>query len=195
MPAGGEKPSAMRKLPWAVCIAAALVAPVGCSRGTQASHPSPLPRGTAAQPAPPPHPTATPTASATAAATAPVITPTPAPSGQPTTAAAPRLAKRVPRVASEAPPQILAISVSETTVRPGDRVSGSVITSSNVASVEARIGGYAMSLSKVGVGKFALTYKVAPLPWFIRGNFTLQVIARNTRGDAATRAIPLTVRY
>jgi len=184
----------MRKVRSAVCVAAASLALASCSRGTRATNPAPSPQASVTRPAPVPQPTATPSAAPTVAATAPVITPTPAPSGQATTAAAPRLVKPVPRVATDAPPQILAISVSETTVRPGDRVSGSVITSSNVASVEARIGGYAMSLSKVGVGKFALTYTVAPLPWFIRGKFTLQVIARNTRGDAATRAIPLTVR-
>ena len=84
--------------------------------------------------------------------------------------------------------------MSETTVHSGDRVYGRVVTSSNVASVEARIGGYGMSLIKTGVGRFELTYTVASLPWFIRGNFTLQVIAHNTRGDTITRAIPLTVR-
>ncbi|MBV8345775.1 MAG: hypothetical protein JO190_12400 [Candidatus Eremiobacteraeota bacterium] len=170
----------MRTTGWAACIALAFVALASCSHGTQ----------TKTQPAA----SATASPAATAAATAPVITPRPAPSGRPTEAAAPRLTHPVPRVAPDAAPQILAIAVSETTVRPGDRVSGSVVTSSNVASVEARIGGYAMSMSKTGVGRFALTYTVAPLPWFVRGNFTLQVIARNARGDAATRAIPLTVR-
>jgi hypothetical protein len=97
-------------------------------------------------------------------------------------------------VAPNAAPQILDVAVSETTVAPGDRVVGRVITSSNVASVEARIGGYAMNLVKVGVGRFELAYTVGPLPWFVHGNFTMQVTARNTRGDAATRAIPLTVR-
>lgn len=86
------------------------------------------------------------------------------------------------------------MQVSETTVQPGDSVSGRVLTSSNVASVEARIGGYAVTLQKTGVGRFALTYKVGQLPWFVHGNFTMQVIARNTRGDAVTREIPLTVR-
>lgn len=79
-------------------------------------------------------------------------------------------------------------------MHPGDTVSGSVVTSSNVASVQARIGGYAMPLSKVGVGRFALTYTVAPLPWFVRGNFTMRVIAKNTRGVTVERQIPLTVR-
>lgn len=82
--------------------------------------------------------------------------------------------------------------MSETVVHPGDRVEGSVVTSSNVASVEARIGGYAVSLHKVGVGRFALTYRVS-IPWFVHGDFTMQVIARNTSGTAVTREIPLTV--
>ncbi len=102
--------------------------------------------------------------------------------------------KRVERLPPDAAPQILDVNVSETTVTPGDRVVGRVVTSSNVASVEARIGGYAVSLEKVGVGRFQLAYKVAPLPWFVHGNFTMQVIARNTRGASVTRTIPLSVR-
>lgn len=101
---------------------------------------------------------------------------------------------KVPRLSSDDAPRILDVAVSETTVQPGDRVSGSVVTSSNVASVEARIGGYAVSLVKVGVGRFALTYTVSPLAWFVHGNFQVQVIARNPRGDVTMRWIPLTVR-
>jgi hypothetical protein len=93
----------------------------------------------------------------------------------------------------DASPKILGIAVSETTVHSGDRVSGNVVTTSNVASVQARVGGYAMTLQKTGVGRFALTYTVN-LPWFIRGNFTMRVIATNTRGDTVERLIPLTVR-
>jgi hypothetical protein len=106
----------------------------------------------------------------------------------------PAAPKKVPKLASDAAPQILRIAVSETTVHPGDRVFGRVVTTSNVASVQARIGGYALNLVKIGVGRFELTYTVRPLPWFVRGNFTMQVIARNPRGDTVTRAIPLTVR-
>jgi hypothetical protein len=84
--------------------------------------------------------------------------------------------------------------VSRTTVQPGDRVFGRVVTTSNVASVEARIGDYSVHLSKVGVGRFELAYTVGPLPWFIHGHYTMHVIARNVRGAAAMRDIPLTVR-
>jgi hypothetical protein len=97
-------------------------------------------------------------------------------------------------VAPDAAPRILAVNVSETTVHSGDKVSGSVFTTSNVASVEARVGTYSMNLNRVGVGRFALTYTVAPLPWFIHGTFTMFVIAKNTRGAIAQRTIPLSVR-
>lgn len=139
---------------------------------------------------PRPAPTATPLSSA------PVVTPSAMPSVTPSNIATlvPAAPKRVPMLRPNAPPQILRIAISETTVHPGDRVFGRVVTTSNVASVQARIGGYAMSLVKVGVGRFELTYTVTPLPWFVRGNFTMQVIARNTRGDTTTREVPLTVR-
>ncbi|MGB8964321.1 MAG: hypothetical protein WCB99_01655 [Candidatus Cybelea sp.] len=123
---------------------------------------------------------------------------TPSPSASPAAKQAPTLAPaeqrvKVVRLTPDAAPRILDVAMSETTVRPGDRVSGSVVTSSNVASVEARIGGYAVSLVKVGVGRFALAYAVGALPWFVHGDFKMQVIARNPRGDAAIRTISLTV--
>jgi hypothetical protein len=164
-------------------IAVALTALVGCSRHA-ASHPQPQPVKK--------HPVAV----SSAATPTPSPTPSPAPVVTPKHlgASLPPPPKKVPRIAANAAPQILNVAVSETAVSPGDRVFGRVVTTSNVASVEARIGGYAVSLVKTGVGRFELTYKVGPLPWFVRGNFTMQVIARNTRGDAVTRAIPLTVR-
>jgi hypothetical protein len=187
-----QNPHAMRRALSIVLTAASLGALLSCSRGTRATNPAPARQNAGvheATPAPKISAAATPSPTAPP----PVMTPTPgaSPSQAP---AAPKIAKRTVRLPPDAAPQILAIAVSETTVQPGDRVSGSVVTSSNVASVEARIGGYAVTLSKVGVGRFALTYTVGPLPFFVRGNFTMQVIARNTRGDAATRAIPLTVR-
>jgi hypothetical protein len=171
----------MRRTCWPRSALASLLLLASCFHATRAPN-TPQPARVIA-PTPTPSP---------ALVTPPVITPTPGASVP--AATAPPIAKPVTRMSPDSPPQILAISISETTVSPGDSVSGSVVTSSNVASVEARIGGYAVSLSKVGVGRFALTYKVMPLPWFIRGSFTMRVIARNTRGDAVARAIPLQVR-
>jgi hypothetical protein len=181
----------MRDIRLGVSIAVALTGIVACSHGAT-SHPQPAPqKHAAAMPSAssqPLQPSATAFPSPTTPSPAPVLTPKHLGGPLPPTP------KHVPRLAPQAAPQILGVAVSETTVQPGDRVFGRVVTTSNVASVEARIGGYAVSLVKTGVGRFELRYTVGPLPWFIHGNFTMQVIARNTRGDAVTRAIPLTVR-
>lgn len=148
----------------------------------QTPQPRPTPQVTGPTPTPSPTPTATPSPSpAASASTLPPQTPTPLPA-------------KVPRLAPDAAPEILSVTISETTVHPGDRVFGSVVTSSNVASVEARIGGYALSLSKVGVGRFTIAYTVAPLPWFMNGSYAMHVLAHNARGDTVERTIPLTVR-
>jgi hypothetical protein len=181
----------VRRAAW---IAVSLLAPAACFHANHAKNLGPSPAATAS-----PHAVASGAAAAAKPAAPPTtVAPSPAAgvsaSPTPLSAALPPPPKKVPRKPPNAAPQILDVAVSETTVHPGDRVYGRVVTSSNVASVEARIGGYAMSLVKTGVGRFELTYTVGPLPWFVRGNFTMQVIARNTRGDAVTRAIPLTVR-
>lgn len=105
-------------------------------------------------------------------------------------AALPGVVKESP----DAPPRILALSLSTPVAHGGDVVSGFVETSSNVASVEARIGGYSSSMRKIGVGKFALTYRVPRLPFFLHRTYSIQVIARNPRGDAVTSAVPFTIR-
>lgn len=93
-----------------------------------------------------------------------------------------------------AAPRILRVDLSSTTVSGGDTVRGIVVTSSNVASVEARIASYSIGLSKVGVGRFALRYVVPSLPFFVHATYDMQVIARNTAGERAERTIPITVR-
>jgi hypothetical protein len=179
----------MRNVVPAVLIAVSFLAVAAC-RGGGAPKPSPPPVAPAHHPAvtasqvpsarPPGALGATPSATALPGRTPAALLPFPA--------------QKVQRLPPNAAPRIIDVAVSETTVQPGDRVFGRVLTSSNVASVQARIGSYAVSLEKVGVGRFELTYTVGPLPFFVRGNFTMQVVARNTRGDTATRVVPLTVR-
>jgi hypothetical protein len=77
-------------------------------------------------------------------------------------------------------------------VHAGDTLSGSVTASSNVASVEIRIGGYGVGMQKVGVGKFALSYVVPNVP-FLHGTFTAQVIARNAAGATVERSVPIQI--
>lgn len=97
-------------------------------------------------------------------------------------------------VPADAPPQILAMSISTPVAHGGDVVSGTVETSSNVASVEARIAGYSSQMQKIGTGKFALSYRVPKLPFFLHKTYMIQVIARNTKGQAVSTAVPITIR-
>lgn len=140
---------------------------------------------------PPSTPTPAPAATAAAPSAAPATaTPEPMQTLAPGATLPPVQATR----AANAPPQILGMSLSASVVHPGQVVSGSVETSTNVASVEARIAGYSASLSKVGAGRFALTYRVPNVPFFLRRTYTIQVIARNARGDAVSSSLPVTVQ-
>ncbi|HLI97428.1 MAG TPA: hypothetical protein VKT72_15265 [Candidatus Baltobacteraceae bacterium] len=95
---------------------------------------------------------------------------------------------------ANAPPRILAMSMSTPVAHAGEVVSGTVETSSNVASVEARIAGYSSSMRKLGIGRFVMSYRVPNLPFFLRRTYTIEVIARNTRGDAVRTSVPITIR-
>ncbi len=83
--------------------------------------------------------------------------------------------------------------MNKTVVAGGDTISGSVTTSSNVASVEARVATYSIAVPKTGVGTFALTYVVPNVPFFLHRTYTMTIIARNARGDMATTDVPLTI--
>lgn len=113
------------------------------------------------------------------------------PSGSPSTTASPTLDLR-----PDAAPRILRVALSKTAFHPGETIAGTVTTSSNVASVEARIGSFfGISVPKTGVGRFDLRYRVPSfVPPFWRGPMTLQLIARNTRGDRVVRKIPISIR-
>jgi hypothetical protein len=101
----------------------------------------------------------------------------------------------VPVLPPDAPPQILAVQVPSTTVFGGETVDGSVIASSNVASVELRVASYSRAMEKVAPGEFTIAVTVPRLPFFLRGRtWSIQIIARNTRGDAVAQMLPITVR-
>jgi hypothetical protein len=139
-----------------------------------------------------------PSVAPTAAATEqPAQVPTATPSAQPTATTATPAPTATPKpvlVPPNAPPRILSVHISSTNVTPGDEISGSVVTTSNVASLEARIATYSIVVPKTDIGTFRLTYKIPEVPFFLRGNYTLMLIARNTRGDHTTKQVPITVR-
>jgi hypothetical protein len=100
----------------------------------------------------------------------------------------------IPRLPPNAAPRILSVAVDKMTVGSGDHVSGTVLTSSNVASVEVRVAGYGVVLHKIGVGRFSLQYTLGSLPFFVHGIYQMRIIARNARGDAAQQTLPITLR-
>lgn len=132
---------------------------------------------------PPPAPTPAPTPSP-----APVVTPAQA------SRALPAPAPSILMLPPDAPPQILWIALSSTAPRAGDTLTVTVLTSSNVASVELRIGGYGSGMTKTDVGHFQLASTVPKLPFFMNHSLTLQFIARNTAGVAAQQSVLLQVR-
>jgi hypothetical protein len=183
------------KPPLRIILVASFVAAAGtgCTHSQPMSQPSATPVETQA-----PHEQRTPAPQRVTPSRPPgAQTATPAPTTAPTAQAppaSPQSTVAIPRLPPNAPPQILSVRVSRTTVESGDTVSGTVLTSSNVASVEVRVATYGMALSKVGVGRFSLAYTVGTLPFFVHGTYPMTIIARNTRGDAAEETLAITVR-
>ncbi|HET7815532.1 MAG TPA: hypothetical protein VFL13_14290 [Candidatus Baltobacteraceae bacterium] len=94
----------------------------------------------------------------------------------------------------DAPPQIVETHLSTSVVHPGETVDGEVVTSSNVASVVARVGTYAQPLQKVGVGRFRMNVRVPHLPFYMRGRWMVSFYAKNTAGVQVVTSLPITVR-
>jgi hypothetical protein len=94
----------------------------------------------------------------------------------------------------DALPQILWIGLSSTTPHAGDSLAVAVVASSNVASVELRVGGYGMSMNKTDAGHFESASQVPSLPLFMNHNVTLQIIARNSAGISIEQGVPIQVR-
>jgi len=94
----------------------------------------------------------------------------------------------------DAAPQILWWRLSSTTPQAGDTLSVVVLTSSNVASVELRIGGYAFNLPKTDVGHFEGGYVVPQLPFFVSHQLLMWIIARNTAGVPVENSVEIQVR-
>jgi hypothetical protein len=93
-----------------------------------------------------------------------------------------------------APPQILTVNLSSVEISSGETVSGTVETTSNVASLEARISGWSMSVPRTRIGHFEASGQLPDIPFFLKGSYTLQLIARNADGELTERDVPIVVR-
>ncbi len=94
-----------------------------------------------------------------------------------------------PNRPDEAPPAISTIWFSQATYAWGDLARIALVTSTNVALVEMRVGGYGRALTKKALGHFDGLYRVPFLPPVLdrfRYAFPFRFIVRNTAGDAAS---------
>lgn len=100
-----------------------------------------------------------------------------------------------PAIASNgAPPRILAMRFSAPQVRRGQTWSGTIVTSTNVASVEVRTNLFSIDVPRRTFGTFAFSLRVLDVPpIFIRG-YRLRVIARNSAGASTEEDLPFRIR-
>ncbi|HKW45540.1 MAG TPA: hypothetical protein VJN22_07770, partial [Candidatus Eremiobacteraceae bacterium] len=86
----------------------------------------------------------------------------------------------------------VSFAISSKVFHPGDDVTGDIVTTSNAASVTARVGAFAVAVPKVAPGKFHLQMHLpsVPLP---PGDAKLIITAIRTDGKSATREIAVTV--
>ena len=91
-------------------------------------------------------------------------------------------------------PHILAIHLSTLEIHSGETVSGYVTTSDNVSNVDIHISAWAMPVPKSHPGLFRASGVIPDLPFFVKGNYTLQVIARVGNGPTTERDIPISLR-
>jgi len=91
-------------------------------------------------------------------------------------------------------PAIRSYELSERIVHSFDTVRGHVETSPNVGYVEARITNYAVPLTREGVGRFSLAYKVPWIPFWLHRTYTLQIVARSVDGFEVKASIPIQLR-
>lgn len=92
-------------------------------------------------------------------------------------------------VAYDAPPQIVAVQLTSPVFRSGDTVSGSVVTTTNVSTVNLELAGRVMSLPKIEDGRFGMTYHVPNIPFFLKHAYTVHVVASTPTGAQATRDV------
>jgi hypothetical protein len=128
-----------------------------------------------------------------AVGSAQVPSPLPSVSATPSQTSSPAPTPTIAILPPDAAPQILWWSLSSATPRAGDTLYVIVLTSSNVASVELRIGGYAFNLPKTDVGHFEGGYVVPQLPFFVSHDLLMRIIARNTAGVSVETGVEIQV--
>jgi len=94
-----------------------------------------------------------------------------------------------PWLYNDDPPEIVRVWLSTEQFRAGDVARVRVTTTTNAASVEARIESYGRALRKESPGQFTGLFHVPTLPPFLRRGYTLRFIARNSLGTTTQQSV------
>lgn len=100
-----------------------------------------------------------------------------------------------PRPAANlAAPQIVAMKFSAPVIRRGTDWRGSVVTSTNVASVEVRSSLFSVDVPRRDFGNFSFALHVLDVPPIFVRAYRLRVIARNTAGVQTEEDLPVRIQ-
>jgi hypothetical protein len=92
------------------------------------------------------------------------------------------------------PIAIKSITLSDNPMRARESVTGTVVTTLNVASVTAQAGTFRVSVPKVSPGKFQTTVQVPRLFWWSwRGNVAVRAIGSD--GASVEQDVPIEVKW
>jgi hypothetical protein len=92
------------------------------------------------------------------------------------------------------PPRIVAMWFSTLTIRPGTWFDGTVVVSTNVASVEVRTAAFSINSAHAAPGIYRFHTRVLELPPFSRRHsYELDIVARNAAGKKQVEQAPLRV--
>lgn len=141
------------------------------------------------------------------ACSAPAVLASPAHAAPPTAAPSPgrtpaatrtgvRPASPRPAAAHATPgqPKILRVSLSSYELSPGEHVTGEVVTTPDVARVQARIVGQRVDLPRSSRGHFPFAFTVPGLiPFFMKGTYTVEFVA-SAHGEQDARTLSFHVR-
>ncbi|HKU67281.1 MAG TPA: hypothetical protein VJP85_05870 [Candidatus Baltobacteraceae bacterium] len=95
---------------------------------------------------------------------------------------------------STAAPRILAMRFSGEEVHPGDTWSGTIVTSTNVASVEVRTNLFSIDVPRRTYGDFRFALRIYDVPPIFIRAYRLRVIARNAAGQSVEEDLPFRIR-
>ena len=95
---------------------------------------------------------------------------------------------------SDALPRIIAANFSTLNIKHPEVWSGTIVTTTNVASLELRTNQFAISVPRTAFGRFAFTLRVYDVPDEFLRSYALRIIARNSAGAQAEEDVPLRIR-